>query len=128
MSNIEDNYLYTEDHEWVLPKENSKKVKVGITDFAQSSLGDITFVELPEIGFELKKGQSFGSVESVKAVSDLYAPINGKVISVNEDVINDPAIVNSDPYKQAWMLEVEISSEKELQSLLNSEKYRSLSV
>ena len=93
---------YSEDHEWV--KVEGDKVRAGITDFAQHALGDIVFVELPEVGTEFKAGESFGSVESVKTVSELYAPISGKVVEINEDLNDNPEFVNESPYEKAWMI------------------------
>lgn len=121
MSAILPDRKYTKDHEWAL--QNGKKVLVGITDFAQTALGDVTFVQLPQEGKDLKKGEIIGSVESVKAVSDIYAPISGKVLRVNADVVNDPSILNTDPYGKAWLLEVECSNEGELQELLGPDAY-----
>ena len=93
---------YSEEHEWV--KVEGDKVRIGITDFAQHELGDIVFVELPEVGDELKADEPFGSVESVKTVSELYAPISGKIVEVNEDLSDDPQFVNESPYEKAWMV------------------------
>jgi glycine cleavage system H protein len=115
--------LYTKDHEWV--KVDGDKAYVGITDFAQDSLGDIVFVELPEVEREFSKEDAFGVVESVKAASDLYIPVSGKVIEVNEDLIDNPEKVNKDAYKN-WMLIVELSDKSELDELLKSEQYEEL--
>ncbi|ASN04832.1 glycine cleavage system protein GcvH [Virgibacillus necropolis] len=113
--------LYSEEHEWV--KKEDGKVRIGITEFAQSELGDIVFVELPEVGDEIEADEPFGSVESVKTVSELYAPVSGKVVEVNEDLEDSPEFVNESPYEKAWMVVVELSSESELDELLSSEKY-----
>lgn len=115
--------LYTKDHEWI--KVDGDRAYVGITDFAQDSLGDIVFVELPEVETELSKEDAFGVVESVKAASDLYIPVSGKVIEVNEDLIDNPEKVNEDAYKN-WMLIVELSDKSELDELLKSEQYEEL--
>ncbi|MCY7947796.1 glycine cleavage system protein GcvH [Bacillus atrophaeus] len=112
---------YSEEHEWV--KVEGEKVRIGITHFAQSELGDIVFVELPEVGAEIKADEPFGSVESVKTVSELYAPINGKVVEVNEDLDDSPEFVNESPYEKAWMIVVEPSNASEIESLMTSEQY-----
>ncbi|ATO27646.1 glycine cleavage system protein H [Bacillus atrophaeus] len=112
---------YSEEHEWV--KVEGEKVRIGITHFAQSELGDIVFVELPEVGVEIKADEPFGSVESVKTVSELYAPINGKVVEVNEDLDDSPEFVNESPYEKAWMIVVEPSDASEIESLMTSEQY-----
>jgi len=96
---------YTKDHEWA--QEQGGTITIGITDHAQSSLGDIVYLELPAKGRVLKKGETFGVVESIKAVSDLYSPIDGKVVDINEDLKNNPAQINSDPYQKSWMIKVE---------------------
>ncbi len=110
-------YKYTQEHEWIKPDGT-----IGITDHAQSSLGDIVFVELPKVGTEIKKGQSFGSVESVKAVSDLFAPVSGKVTAVNEELATSPEKVNSDAHA-AWMIKVEITNPSDLEQLMSAEDY-----
>lgn len=95
---------YTKDHEWV--KTEGKEWVVGITDHAQSALGDVVYIELPDVGRELKAGESFGVVESIKAVSDLYAPLSGKVTARNSEVLDNPAHVNEDPHEKAWMIKL----------------------
>lgn len=112
---------YSEEHEWV--KVEDGKVRVGITHFAQSELGDIVFVELPEVGDEITVNEPFGSVESVKTVSELYAPVSGTVVEVNEELEDNPEYVNESPYDQAWMIVVEASDESELDNLLSAEEY-----
>lgn len=99
-------YRYSEEHEWV--KVEGEKIRIGITDFAQSELGDIVFVELPEVGDEIEADEPFGSVESVKTVSELYAPVSGKVVEVNEELEDSPELVNESPYEKAWMIIVEL--------------------
>ena len=113
-------YKYTREHEWV--KAEGKSGTIGITDHAQSSLGDIVFVELPKVGTEIKKGQSFGSVESVKAVSDLFAPVSGKVTAVNEELNTSPEKVNTDAHG-AWMVKVDMTDLSELEQLLAADDY-----
>jgi glycine cleavage system H protein len=112
--------FYSNDHEWV--KVEGDKAYIGITDFAQSSLGDIVFVELPEVDTEFSKEESFGVVESVKAASDLNIPVSGKVVEVNEDLADDPASVNEAPYEK-WMIAVELSDKSELEGMMNAEQY-----
>ncbi|ALC82292.1 MULTISPECIES: glycine cleavage system protein GcvH [Bacillus] len=112
---------YSEEHEWV--KTEDGNVRIGITDFAQSELGDIVFVELPSVGDEIKADEPFGSVESVKTVSELYAPINGKVLEVNEDLEDNPEFVNESPYEKAWMIVVEPQDISEIDNLMTSEQY-----
>ncbi|MBS4213329.1 MULTISPECIES: glycine cleavage system protein GcvH [Neobacillus] len=115
---------YTEEHEWV--KTEGSRVRVGITDFAQHELGDIVFVELPEVGDEINSGEPFGSVESVKTVSELYSPISGKVVEINEDLNDNPEYVNESPYEKAWMIVVEVSNSSELDDLMTAEQYEEM--
>lgn len=115
---------YSEEHEWV--KEEGDKVRIGITAFAQSELGDIVFVELPEVGDDITADEPFGSVESVKTVSELYAPVSGKVVEVNEDLDDSPEFVNESPYEKAWMIVVELSDKSELDNLMTAEQYEAM--
>ena len=108
---------YTKEHEWITPDGT-----VGITHYAQESLGDIVFVELPKVGAEIAAGKTFGTVESVKAVSELYAPASGKVTAVNEDLNQAPETINKDAHR-AWMIKIELSDPKELAALLSAEQY-----
>jgi glycine cleavage system H protein len=108
MSNIPENLLYTDDHEWIL-KESEQFFSVGITDYAQDSLGDVTFVEVPEVGTEFSKGDVFGVVESVKAASDLFMPVSGEIVEVNEDLNDSPELINEAPYEGGWIIKVKIS-------------------
>ena len=112
---------YTKEHEWVKVEENT--AVIGITDFAQNELGDIVFVELPEVGDEVSLDQPFGSVESVKTVSELYAPVSGTVVAVNEELSDSPELVNESPYETAWMIKVELSNPSEVDALLTVEAY-----
>ncbi len=112
---------YSKEHEWV--KVDGDIVTIGITDFAQSELGDIVFVELPEEGDELTSGDSFGSVQSVKTVSELYAPLSGKVVEVNEELEDSPEFVNESSYDKAWMVKVELSDKAQLDELLDADAY-----
>lgn len=120
--NLPKDLLYSEEHEWV--KKEDGKVRIGITDFAQDELGDIVFVELPEVGDDIESDEPFGSVESVKTVSELYAPLSGKVVEVNEELEDSPEFVNESPYEKAWMIVVEPSNESEFDDLLSAEGYQ----
>jgi glycine cleavage system H protein len=113
-------YRYTREHEWI--KVDGKQATVGITDYAQNSLGDIVFVELPKVGDELSSGKTFGSVESVKAVSDLYAPASGKVVAVNQELTTTPEKVNSDAHG-SWMIRIELKDPGEVSKLLSADDY-----
>ncbi|MDQ0225473.1 glycine cleavage system protein GcvH [Metabacillus niabensis] len=115
---------YSEEHEWV--KVEGDKVRIGITEFAQSELGDIVFVELPEIGAEIKANEPFGSVESVKTVSELYAPISGKVVEINEELDDNPEFVNESPYEKAWMVVIEPSNIADVDNLMTAEQYEKM--
>ena len=115
-------YKYTKEHEWVFLEEENI-ILVGITDYAQEELGDIVYIELPEEGAPVKKGEAFGVVESVKAVSDIYSPVSGKVIELNTELAQKPEIINEDPYGEGWMIRVEISDKKEFKELLNAQDY-----
>lgn len=115
---------YSEEHEWV--KLEDGKVRIGITHFAQSELGDIVFVELPQVGDEIKTDDPFGSVESVKTVSELYAPVSGKVVEVNADLEDSPEFVNESPYDKAWMVVVELSDASEIDGLMTAEQYTAM--
>ncbi len=112
---------YSKEHEWVLVEGNV--ATVGITDFAQDQLGDIVFVELPGIGDKVSKEDAFGVVESVKAVSDIYAPVSGKVLEVNDDLPENPEMVNEDPYGDGWMIKIEMNDPEELQDLMTATEY-----
>lgn len=119
----EENY-YTKDHEWAQVDENT--VTVGITEFAQDSLGEIVYVDLPEEGQKVTQSDTFGVVESVKAVSDLIAPVSGTVIEVNGSLADDPGVLNDDPMNNGWLLRIEMDSEKELAALMRAPEYRKL--
>jgi len=117
-----DGLRYSPDHEWVRMEEGL--ARIGLTDYAQDQLGDIVYVELPQVGKSIAKGGVFGSVESVKAVSELYMPIAGKIVEINAALENSPELVNTSPYDQGWMLVVEPSDPKEVNDLLTSRTYR----
>ncbi|KAA0108617.1 glycine cleavage system protein GcvH [Mycolicibacterium sp. P1-5] len=126
MSEIPADLRYTTEHEWVL-RIGDDTVRVGITDFAQSSLGDVVYVQLPEVGSDVTSGESFGEVESTKSVSDLYAPVTAKVTAVNGELEGSPGLVNSDPYGQGWLLELQVDGdtlEQGLAALLDADAYR----
>ncbi|MGE7673401.1 glycine cleavage system protein GcvH [Lysinibacillus sp. NPDC094403] len=115
---------YSEEHEWV--KLEDGKVRIGISHFAQAELGDIVFVELPQVGDEIKTDDPFGSVESVKTVSELYAPISGTVVEVNADLEDSPEFVNESPYEKAWMIVVEPADASEVEKLMTAEQYEEM--
>ena len=127
MSDIPADLRYTAEHEWVR-RSDGDTVRVGITDFAQSALGDVVFVQLPDVGSEVAAGEAFGEVESTKSVSDLFAPVSGTVSAVNDDLEGNPQLVNSDPYGGGWLLDVRVSDvaglESALSGLLDAEAYR----
>ena len=118
---IRDDVRYSQDHEWV--REEQDGVKVGISDYAQDQLGDIVFVELPQVGDTFKKGDEFGTVESVKAVSELYFPVGGKITAVNAELEDLPDLVNTKPYTDGWMVEMAPSDPAELKELLSKQAY-----
>ena len=126
VSEIPADLYYTEEHEWV-QRTGDDTVRVGITDYAQSALGDVVFVQLPDVGGDVTAGDSFGEVESTKSVSDLYAPISAKVVAVNGDLEANPQVVNSDPYGDGWLIDLQIdgsSLEDALAGLLDADGYR----
>ena len=121
---IPEDYYYTKDHEWAQVDENI--VTVGITEFAQDSLGEIVYVELPEEGQKVTQNEPFGVVESVKAVSDLYAPVSGTVIEINTALTDDPAVLNDNPMIDGWLIRIEMDTEKELANLMRAPDYKKL--
>jgi glycine cleavage system H protein len=122
--NIPDEIKYTKDHEWI--KTDGEVATIGITDYAQGELGDVVFVELPAVGSEIKALEAFGTIEAVKAVSDLFSPISGKVAEVNEILEDDPMVINRDAYGDGWMIKIKMSDSSEADDLLSAEDYRSL--
>ena len=122
--NIPPELKYTKDHEWA--KVEGDVIIVGITDYAQGELGDIVYIELPETGTALSKDEAFGTIEAVKAVSDLIAPVSGEVLEVNEAIADAPDAVNSDPYGDGWMIKIKISDSQEVDGLLTGEQYQEL--
>ena len=121
MSKIPEGLLYSESHEWV--KVEGGIAVIGVTDFAQSEMGDITYVDAPDEGDEVERGEEFGALESVKASSDLYSPVSGKVVEVNEEIVDSPELVNEDAYA-AWIIKVEMSDPSELDSLMDAAAYK----
>ena len=124
--NIPDQLRFTEEHEWI-ERVSETRVRIGITDYAQSKLGDVVFVQLPDVGAETESGEPFGEVESPKSVSDLYAPLSGRVVETNSTLESSPELVNSDPYGEGWIIVLELSDvddlEAQLEQTLDSEGY-----
>jgi glycine cleavage system H protein len=120
--NVPDGLFYTKEHEWIKIEDNLGTI--GITDHAQDALGDVTFVELPKIGDTIKQFEAFASIESVKAVSDVYAPVSGKIIKINEGLLKSPELINQSPYENGWMVVIEIYDEKEKGNLMSASEYK----
>jgi glycine cleavage system H protein len=116
---------YTEEHEWVATRE-ATLVRVGITEYAQDQLGDVVFVDLPEVGRQVGAGDVFGEVESTKSVSELFAPVDGEIVAVNDAVADSPELINSDPYGEGWLIEIRLDDPAELEALLEAEAYDAL--
>jgi len=125
VSEIPKDLLYTEDHEYVKTTDQADVVAIGITDYAQGELGDIVFIELPKVGAKFGQHDVFGTVEAVKAVSELFSPVSGEVVAVNDRLDKEPALVNSSPYGDGWMIKVRLSSPGERSALLNADAYSS---
>ncbi|HSH46754.1 MAG TPA: glycine cleavage system protein GcvH [Longimicrobiales bacterium] len=123
MADLPSDLLYTEEHEYLKPAGEDNVYDVGITDYAQGELGDVVFVELPEVGDSFERGATFGTVEAVKAVSDLFMPITGEVVEVNGDLEADPSLVNSDPYGDGWMIRIRVEDPSDLDGLLSADAY-----
>jgi len=121
--NFPENVRYAESHEWV--KATGETAKLGITDYAQDQLGDIVFVELPDVGESFEKGAEFGTVESVKAVSELYMPVSGEIVAINDALEDAPELVNNTPFSDGWMIEVKLDNSSELDALLDKDAYLS---
>ncbi|RAS87819.1 glycine cleavage system protein GcvH [Priestia endophytica] len=117
------NLLYSREHEWIL-QMNKNQVRIGISDYAQKQLGDIVFVEIPEVNDKVTADESIGTIESVKTASEIYAPVSGTIIRVNEELQDAPEMINEQPYKAGWLVEIELSAPEELQGLLNEEEYQ----
>lgn len=125
MSAIPEDLKYTKDHEWLMLNADGTAT-IGITDYAQESLGDVTFVELPETGESFDQGETFGVVESVKAASDLYMPVSGEIVEINEELNDAPELVNQSPYDSAWMVKIKPSNPEELEQLMSASDYASI--
>ncbi len=121
---IIENLYYTETHEWI--KVDGDKAYLGITDYAQHELGDIVYVELPESGDDINTGEAFGSIEAVKAVEDLIAPISGEVLKINENLADNPELINKSAFEEGWLIQIKIADKGELDKLLNSKAYEKL--
>ena len=122
--NLPADLKYTKEHEWA--KIEGNIATIGVTDFAQSELGDIAWLEMPSIGDETKIGEAFGTIEAVKTVEDLYAPISGKIIEINSELLDSPELVNDDPYGKGWIVKLELSDEAEIAKLLSADDYEGL--
>ncbi len=123
MSDIPSGFRYTEEHEYLKPTDDESEYIVGITDYAQGELGDVVFVELPQSGSSFDKMETFGTIEAVKAVSDLYCPVRGEVVDVNSALDDDPSLVNTDPYGAGWMIRLKINDTSDLDDLLDADAY-----
>ena len=119
--NVPENVLFTDDHEWVDIKGDI--ATIGITDYAQGELGDIVFIEFPNLNTEFQKGESIGTIEAVKTVADIYMPLSGKIVALNDELNDDPSLVNNNPFDKGWMLKVQIMHKDEVSELMNTEKY-----
>jgi glycine cleavage system H protein len=126
MARIPDDLFYTEEHEYLKATDEEGVFQVGVTDYAQGELGDIVFLELPSAGDSFSRMDTFGTIEAVKAVSDLYAPVTGEVVAVNDALDDDPSLVNSDPYGAGWMVRIRVTDPSELDALLGADAYREL--
>ena len=126
MSEIPEGLFYTEEHEYLKPTEDENVFLVGVTDYAQGELGDVVYIELPEVGASFQKMDPFGNIEAVKAVSDLYCPVAGEVVEVNASLDDDPAVVNSDPYGEGWIIKLKVQNPAEVMALLDTAAYTSL--
>jgi len=123
MSKIPDDLLYTEEHEYVNKRDSDDVVEIGITDYAQGELGDVVYVDLPKPGSKFGRMETFGTIEAVKAVSELYSPLTGEVVEVNSAIEADPSVVNKDPYGAGWMIRLRVKNPAELDSLLAPDEY-----
>ena len=124
MSEIPQDLQYTEDHEYVKPAEDAGTVVIGITDYAQGELGDVVYVELPKVGATYKKHDVFGTIEAVKAVSELFSPLEGEVVAVNTRLDKEPALVNTDPYGDGWMIKLKVPGANAMEGLMDAAKYK----
>lgn len=122
MTKIENDLLYTDDDEWI--RVDGDEATIGVSDYAQDSLSDIVYLELPEVGESFEEGDAFGVVESVKAAADLYMPVSGEIVEVNEALLDEPEAVNEDPYGKAWMVRIKLSDKGQLDALMDADAYR----
>jgi glycine cleavage system H protein len=123
--NVPDQLRYSKDHEWA-SRDEGTSVRIGITDYAQDALGDVVFVQLPTVGDTVRSGESFGEVESTKSVSEIYAPVGGTVVAVNEALVDNPALLNEDPYGEGWICRIDAGDAAEFDALLDATAYREL--
>lgn len=126
MSEIPEGFFYTEEHEYLKPTEEEGVFLVGVTDYAQGELGDVVYIELPEVGATFQKMDPFGNIEAVKAVSDLYCPVAGEIVEVNTSLDDDPAVVNSDPYGEGWIVKIRVDEGSQVEGLLDASAYSDL--
>ena len=126
MSQIPSDLQYTKEHEWVAPTSTSLRIRMGITDYAQGALGDIVYVQMPKIGEAVTADKVCGEVESTKSVSEIFSPVTGTVTAINEALVNQPELVNSDPYGDGWMIKMTVNSPADVEALMNSEAYAAL--
>jgi glycine cleavage system H protein len=126
VANIPNDLLYTEEHEYVKATDDPAVVQIGITDYAQGELGDVVYVELPQVGASFGKRDVFGTIEAVKAVSELFAPLSGEVVAVNQRIDKEPALVNTDPYGDGWMIRVRVKNDGDKKQLLSADAYKKL--
>ena len=124
--NVPDDLRYSAEHEWAKPLDLPSRVRVGITDFAQDALGDVVYVDLPQVGDTVGAGETVGELESTKSVSEMYAPIGGTVVAVNEALADNPQLLNDDPYGEGWLIEIEVADIAALSELLDADAYRAL--
>jgi glycine cleavage system H protein len=122
--NVPEKLYYTKEHEWL--GTDDSVATIGITDYAQGELGDIVFIELPDVGTEIKQMEAFGTIEAVKTVADLYSPVSGEVVEVNSVIEEKPEVINQDPYGEGWIIKVRLTNEAEVDGLLGSEEYKAL--
>jgi len=126
MSKIPEGFLYSEEHEYLKPTDDEDVFIVGVTDYAQGELGDVVYIELPEVGASFQKMDPFGNIEAVKAVSDLYSPVAGEILDVNANLDDDPAVVNSDPYGEGWIIKIRAQKPDQIAGLMDAAAYTAL--
>lgn len=124
MSSVPEELTYTEEHEWISAADESSVVRVGVTDFAQNELGDVVFVQLPEVGAAISQGETVGEVESTKSVSEIFAPLDGEIVARNEALEEDPALINTDPYGEGWLFDLRLDDAQSVDQLLDAAGYQ----